>query len=191
VKCLSIENISHPQIVASHSVSGYASRVADFGDNVLKWRTLRGLTQEELARKMNWKRQGPVANTEGARKHVIPKPDTIRRFAAALDIGTHQLLDGVVTELDRLRIDPACQPGAVQPPSNVPGSQGGGIGATHVGLLQQITESHDSFVAEVHKIAKGLAKLATTQRRNPLRQQIRKIAKTTPRRRGGDRSVDQ
>jgi len=75
---------------------------------VQRLRKAAGLTQEDLAKTLGLKKPSPISLMEGRRKHVIPKPSSIRRLAKALHVEPWQLLEGVETEYDRLRAgDPA------------------------------------------------------------------------------------
>lgn len=82
----------------------YAFRVSGFGENVKRLRKRAGLTQEELAHRLGLARPGPVSLLEGKRKGKLPKPVTIRKWAKALGVEPWELLEGVETEYDRLRI---------------------------------------------------------------------------------------
>src|SRR4051812_34334060 len=77
--------------------------MATFGERFKQLREARGLTQETVAARMKLKKPTPISLLEGPRKHVVPKPATIRRHAAALEVEPWELLDGVQTEYDRLR----------------------------------------------------------------------------------------
>jgi transcriptional regulator with XRE-family HTH domain len=72
-----------------------------FGANLRRLRLLKGLTQEELMRRLGLKRHTPLSLWEtGA---AVPHPLTIVRIAAALRCKPAELLDGVETPYDRLR----------------------------------------------------------------------------------------
>lgn len=74
-----------------------------FGERFRELREARGLRQDTVAQRMKLKKPTPISLLEGPRKHIVPKPATIRRLAAALECQPWELLDGVVTEYDELR----------------------------------------------------------------------------------------
>ncbi len=105
LQCLSIGNISSSQMFAEKGFTVYASAVALFGENVERLRKAAKLTQEGLADRMKLKKPTPISLMEGPRKAKVPRPATIRKLAAALGVRTADLMDGVITEYDRLRGD--------------------------------------------------------------------------------------
>jgi len=76
--------------------------VATVGDNVRRIRTLRGLSQEEVARRLGYKRPSNATLIE--RRKALPKPQQIMRFAIALQCSPSELLQDVITPYDRLRM---------------------------------------------------------------------------------------
>lgn len=76
-----------------------------FRENLKRERSARGVSQEELARRLGLKRQAQVSLWET--RDNVPTATTIRRIATALKCGTWLLLDDVETEYDRLRRRPA------------------------------------------------------------------------------------
>lgn len=97
-------------VVSSYSLAVAAKRRSvdpneppSFGGNVRKLRERVGLTQEKLAERLGLRRPTPISLMEGPRRREIPKPPTVRRIAAALGVDPWELMDGVITEYDRLR----------------------------------------------------------------------------------------
>ena len=88
-------------------VSCYVLAMALFGENLKRLRKDRDVTQEVLAERLGFKRPGPIALQETKFKARVPKPDTVRRYAAALGVSPADLMKGVVTEHDRLRQETA------------------------------------------------------------------------------------
>lgn len=72
-----------------------------FGQNLRALRERAGLTQEELAARLQYKGQAPLSLLETGAK--IPTPKTIIKLAHALDCTSADLLVGVVTPYDELR----------------------------------------------------------------------------------------
>src|SRR5262245_49891347 len=73
-----------------------------FAFNLRQARERLKLTQEALAHRLGFKRTTPISQWERD-ENLIPEPRTIERLAAALEMSPAQLLDGVVTPLERLR----------------------------------------------------------------------------------------
>ena len=82
-----------------------AALARTFGENLKRIRLAKGVTQEELMRRLGLKRQAPISLWET--KATLPRPATIRRIADALNCEPWELLDEVETEYDVLRIKPA------------------------------------------------------------------------------------
>jgi len=82
-----------------------------FGENVKRLRERLGITQEELARRMEYA-GSKNANISTLEKHSqrTPRPGTVRKFARALECEPWELLEEVETEYDVLRRKPATPP---------------------------------------------------------------------------------
>jgi transcriptional regulator with XRE-family HTH domain len=74
---------------------------ARFGDNLRRLRQEKDWTQGELATAIGFKGQATIAALEA--KDRPPSKSTIIKLAAALEVHTADLLEGVVTEIDELR----------------------------------------------------------------------------------------
>jgi transcriptional regulator with XRE-family HTH domain len=73
-----------------------------FSRNLKALRRRKGVTQEELQRRLGLKRQSQVSIFE--RSGRLPKPETIKKIAAALESEPWQLMVGVLTPYDELRM---------------------------------------------------------------------------------------
>ena len=73
-----------------------------FGQNLRALRERAGLTQEELARKLGYKRQSPVSHWETG-KTELPEAPTIIKMAQELGCSTTDLMRSAVTPWDALR----------------------------------------------------------------------------------------
>lgn len=84
------------------NTTAYALLVATFGQNLRAIRTKRAkLTQVDLAKRLKLSGNSPVSGWENS--DGVPEPDVIRDYAQALGVEPWELLEGVETELDRLR----------------------------------------------------------------------------------------
>jgi transcriptional regulator with XRE-family HTH domain len=72
-----------------------------FGANLRAAREAAGLTQDALAKKLDYKRPTPISLWE--RGGVLPEPRSIEAVAEALDVAPAVLMRGVITPYDRLR----------------------------------------------------------------------------------------
>lgn len=81
----------------------YAPAVATFGGNLRKLREARGLSQEELARRMGHARPSTVQSWEKNRRR--PRPAAIQALAERLDCSVIELLNEVPSDYDTLRGD--------------------------------------------------------------------------------------
>jgi transcriptional regulator with XRE-family HTH domain len=93
-------------MIAESALTAYPSRVSSFGENLRTEREAVGLTQEALAARLGLKRPSPVSIMESFRGGKVPRASQIRKIAEALGVAPAKLLDGVETELDRLRGGP-------------------------------------------------------------------------------------
>lgn len=75
--------------------------VATFGQNLKRWREARGITQEELARRLRLKRPAQISIVENSPN--TPRARTVLNYAAALRIEGAALLEDVETDYDRIR----------------------------------------------------------------------------------------
>lgn len=90
-------------MIAETALSAYRIDVPSFGENVRAIRERHGLTQEQVAERLGLKRPTPVSLLEGYRGARVPRPATITKVAAALNVEPWELLEGVETDIDRLR----------------------------------------------------------------------------------------
>src|SRR4030095_5518490 len=74
---------------------------AKFGGNLREARRAAGLTQEQLAKRLRFKRTTPISLWE--RSGRLPAPHTVVKLAAALGCAPADLLKNVVTPYDALR----------------------------------------------------------------------------------------
>lgn len=72
-----------------------------FGQNLRELRTAAGLTQEDLAQRLGFKRTSPISIWE--RSLGTPTPDNVVKIARAIGCQTAELLRGVQTPYDALR----------------------------------------------------------------------------------------
>jgi transcriptional regulator with XRE-family HTH domain len=90
-------------MLAVDTSAAYTSGVPDapaiiFGRNLERLRESRGLTQEALAERLH-KRQSTLSNMENG-KSGLPKSQTLRQIAAALDYPMEKFLEGVPDKPD-------------------------------------------------------------------------------------------
>lgn len=133
--------------------------VRHFGENLKRLRERQGLTQEALALKLKLKRPTPISLMEGPRKTAVPKVSTIKKLAGALDVQPWELLEGVETEIDRLRLTSPVRPSGTSFASDYK-KQGDTVHAADAAqarLLRQITGAYVTLAAEVQRIATDLA----------------------------------
>jgi transcriptional regulator with XRE-family HTH domain len=83
-----------------------------FGENLKRARERRGVTQEDLARRVGFRRQSRVSTLENS--SIVPRAETVVKFAKALDVEPRELLDAVETDYDRLRNGLPLHPAAVR-----------------------------------------------------------------------------
>jgi transcriptional regulator with XRE-family HTH domain len=76
--------------------------VASFGENLRRLREQKGLTQDEVARRMGYVNNSQIAAWE-RNPQRLPDPDNIRKAATAVGVEPWELLEGVETEIDKLR----------------------------------------------------------------------------------------
>jgi transcriptional regulator with XRE-family HTH domain len=108
VRAFTTENVLCPESIHNTEVSAYSWAVRTVGQNFKRIREAKKLKQEELSKKLGYKRASNVSLIENSAR--LPEPATIRRMAAVLGCSTSELLDGVETEYDRLRGEnPPCQ----------------------------------------------------------------------------------
>lgn len=95
----------------------YPLAVASFGENLGRIRREKGLTQDEVARRLGYVNQSQISAWERS-KERLPAPETVARVAAAVGCTTADLLEGVETPYDRLRASPSrvCEQGAQYAP---------------------------------------------------------------------------
>lgn len=165
------------------------AHVAHFGDNLKRLRERQGMTQEALAHKLKLKRPTPISLMEGPRKASVPKPSTIKRLAAALDVQPSELLHEVETDYDKLRSDPSRQTPGISFASNErTGTKGAVDGASeaHTRVLRKITGAYETLASEVQRIAADLNVITTrlALERDLLGLKTRPPAKRTADRRG-------
>lgn len=87
--------------IDSQGLTVYAPAVRRFGENLRAIRQAQHVTQEELARRVGLKRQGPIAILETTDR--LPLPATILKIAQALNRKPSEFLEEVETEYDRIR----------------------------------------------------------------------------------------
>jgi transcriptional regulator with XRE-family HTH domain len=80
--------------------------MSSFGENLRAARERMGLTQEQVADRLKLKRSAPLSIWEGYKGAKTPKAATVVRIAKAIGVEPAELLEGVHTELDRLRGGP-------------------------------------------------------------------------------------
>ena len=95
--------IFHPcNYLTALLLMAHPSGVKRFGENVKRIREARGLSQEDVARRLGRKRQGNLSRLENGDE--VPSPKRIRVLAVALECDPSELLEDVETEYDRLRL---------------------------------------------------------------------------------------
>jgi transcriptional regulator with XRE-family HTH domain len=78
--------------------------VATVGMNFKRIRTAKKITQEEIYKKLGFRRPANVSLLETSQR--LPRPSTIQKMAAVLGCETWELLEGVETPWDALRHRP-------------------------------------------------------------------------------------
>ena len=76
--------------------------VSSFGENLRREREARGLTQDQVARRMGYANNSQIAAWERS-PNRLPDADNVRKAAEAIGCEPWQLLEGVETDYDRLR----------------------------------------------------------------------------------------
>lgn len=80
----------------------YPLPVPSFGENLKREREARGLTQDEVAKRMGYTNNSQVAAWERS-PNRLPDPENVRKAAEAIGCEPRLLLLGVETDYDRLR----------------------------------------------------------------------------------------
>jgi transcriptional regulator with XRE-family HTH domain len=94
--------LTEKNLSAHHqAVTDQGKATATFGGNMRREREMRGLTLEEVARRLGLQRPSNLSTLE--RSSHVPKADTIKEYAAAIGCEPAALLAGVLTEYDILR----------------------------------------------------------------------------------------
>lgn len=148
-------------MIARERVSAYPSLVASFGENLRALRERANMTQEDVMRALNLKRSAPVSLMEGMRGPKVPRPATIKKVAAAVQAEPWELLEGVVTEIDRLKQKPG-----------VPIRQGGVSESSERGDYGQ---TRDSAIGTEHAGSRGIPSRKAPDVEARLREEIDRL----------------
>jgi transcriptional regulator with XRE-family HTH domain len=81
-------------------------RLQSYGERFRACRQRAGLTQEQVAKRLRYRRAAPVSLLE-RKTTKVPRAKTIKKHAAALGCHPWELLAGVATEYDPLRFQTA------------------------------------------------------------------------------------
>lgn len=90
--------------IADEKYRGLCSgAMATFGENLRRLRKRAGLTQNDLAARMEFSNNSPISGWERAAEGRLPDAPVIQQFAKSIGCEPRELLENVVTEYDKLR----------------------------------------------------------------------------------------